>query len=75
MHDGPKSGGLRWSTLITSTMTGDHAASPDVGALSRERNVASRGGVPRNPHATVGLPHGIVNLMGVFAEWTCGVGR
>jgi hypothetical protein len=25
-HDGPQSGGLRWSTLIASTVTGDHTA-------------------------------------------------
>jgi hypothetical protein len=57
VHDGPKSGGLRWSTLITSTVTGDHIARPDGVALSRERHVASCSGVPRNALATVGLRH------------------
>src|SRR5215475_1507185 len=56
-HDGPPSGGLRWSTPITSTLTGDHTANPNVGALSRERHVASRGEVTRNSLASVGLRH------------------
>jgi len=53
-HDGPPSGGLRWSTPITSTMTGDRTANPNVGALSREKNVAARGEVPGNSLA-IGL--------------------
>jgi hypothetical protein len=34
-HDGPKSGGLRWSTRITSTVSVDHAIGTEMVALSR----------------------------------------
>jgi hypothetical protein len=45
--NGPPSGGLRWSTRITATMTGDHTASPDAGALRQDSHVVSRRGVLR----------------------------
>ena len=47
---------------VTSTMNIDHAASPNAGALSWERHAASRGEVPRNPLATVGLRHPLKQL-------------
>jgi hypothetical protein len=34
-HDGPQSGGLRWSTRITSTVSADHATGTDMVARSR----------------------------------------
>jgi hypothetical protein len=57
VYDGPPSGGLRWSTRVTSTMTGDHTASPDAGALRQESHVVSRGGVLRHPLATDRFHH------------------
>ena len=51
--DGPPSGGLRWSIMIASTTTGDHAVSPDVGAVSGGMSAASRGGILHNPFVTV----------------------
>jgi hypothetical protein len=57
VYDGPPSGGLRWSTRITSTMTGDHTASPDAGALRQESHVVSRGGVLRHLLATDRFHH------------------
>jgi hypothetical protein len=48
MHDGPPSGGLRWSTRITSATIGDHTASLDAGVLRQDRHVVSRGGVLRH---------------------------
>jgi hypothetical protein len=57
VHDGSSLGGLRWSTRIAPTMSGELAASSDAGVLSRERHVVSRRWVPRTPRATGCLRH------------------